>query len=352
MEIADSRLQLAGRHHALQRTEHRERLTIWRDAGALSSPERPRDPARSADLSAQARATQPRKAALPEEGEAPRGPFHEAELAILKGLIERLTGREMRVFDPSELREATGDAEAAAEAVPEGPARSGEDPEREGWGLVYDHYTSRYEKETAAFAARGIVHTADGQRVEVAIELAMSREFLEQEHIELRAGDALKDPLVVNFGGTAAELTERRFAFDLDADGRKDQIAFVDAGSGFLALDRNRDGKVNDGSELFGPDTGNGYTELAALDDDGNGWIDAADPVYERLRVWSKDPEGHDRLVALGERGIGALYLGHVDTPFLIKDADNATLGAVRETGLFLGEDGGTGTLQRLDLVV
>lgn len=352
MEIADARLQLAGRHHALQRTEHRERLTVWRDRPGPPAPPEPSDAGGRADLSARARASQPQKAALPAGDDAGKTPFHEAELAVLKGLIERLTGREMRVFEPSELRAAAAEAKAAAPAVPEAPDRAAEPPQREGWGVVYDHYSSRYEREETAFRAAGVVQTADGQQLEIEIELAMSREFLQQEHVELRAGDALKDPLVVNFGGSAAELGARRFAFDLDADGRKDQIAFVAPGSGFLALDRNGDGQVNDGRELFGPTEGDGYAELARFDDDGNGWIDGADPVYDRLRVWSRDAKGHDRLVALGEHGIGALYLGHVDTPFLLKDGDNATLGAVRETGLFLGEDGGAGTLQRLDLVV
>lgn len=64
----------------------------------------------------------------------------------------------------------------------------------------------------------------------------------------------------------AASLTERDFAFDIDLDGHADQIAFVGTGSGFLALDRNGDGEINDGSELFGPESGDGFAELAAYD--------------------------------------------------------------------------------------
>ena len=65
---------------------------------------------------------------------------------------------------------------------------------------------------------------------------------------------------MLNFGGSAAELTTTRFAFDIDSDGRQDQIAFVGANSGFLALDRNSDGVIGDGRELFGPTTGQGLS--------------------------------------------------------------------------------------------
>lgn len=65
-------------------------------------------------------------------------------------------------------------------------------------------------------------------------------------------------------------LTEAKYNFDLDSDGREDLISFVRPGSGFLALDLNGDGRVNDGRELFGPATGDGFAELARYDQDGN----------------------------------------------------------------------------------
>ena len=53
-----------------------------------------------------------------------------------------------------------------------------------------------------------------------------------------------------------------------------ENIAFVEPGSGMLALDRNGDGKVNDGRELFGPTAGNGFAGACRPDADGNRWID------------------------------------------------------------------------------
>ena len=73
--------------------------------------------------------------------------------------------------------------------------------------------------------------------------------------------------------------------------------------------------------------------------------------IYSRLRIWMKTATGEDQLLALGEKGVGALYLGRIDTPFSVKDSSNDLQGQVRATGLFLLEEGGVGTMQQLDLV-
>jgi hypothetical protein len=180
----------------------------------------------------------------------------------------------------------------------------------------------------------------------------MSREFANHESIDIRAGDELKDPLVINYAGTAAQLEETDLRFDIDLDGNLDQLKFVSAGSGFLALDKNRDGRINDGSELFGPDSGDGFTELADYDSDNNNWIDENDAIYERLRIWERNSQGETTLVSLGQRGIGAIYLERVETPFSLNGPQNNHLGEVRTTGLFLSESGLPGTVQQLEMVV
>ena len=57
-------------------------------------------------------------------------------------------------------------------------------------------------------------------------------------------------------------------------------------------------------------------------------------------------------LVTLGERGVGAIYLGRAVTPFQLKDGQNATDGVVRSTGIYLDENYVTRTVQQLDLTV
>lgn len=56
--------------------------------------------------------------------------------------------------------------------------------------------------------------------------------------------------------------------------------------------------------------------------------------------------------MALGEKGVGAIYLNHLATPFSIKDGNNELLGQVRDSSIFLGDDGSVGTIQQIDLAV
>jgi hypothetical protein len=360
MKIVDSSLQLSSNHLYEEQNERRESLTVWRGDQEPQAVNGPINRARfdaiaetlsvefqQVEISAEASSLQPTKAVL--EDKEPLEPLEELKQLLIKLLVEQITGKKIKLMSAPEIEEAQAPANATEVESPNQAQAGGE---RQGWGLVYDFYASHHEAESTSFSANGVVHTADGREIDISVELNMSREFYSEQQLSLRAGDALKDPLVVNFSGSAAELTERSFSFDIDADGTSDQIAFVGPGSGFLALDRNGDGEINDGSELFGPESGNGFADLSKYDADGNNWIDESDSIYDRLRIWSKDASGNDELVALGQRGVGAIYLGHVDTPFLLKDAANDTLGAVRDTGIFLEEDGGVGTIQQLDLVV
>lgn len=274
------------------------------------------------------------------------------KLRLMKMLIEHLTGRKIELMKPSDIRVSDADAMAAQAASQAGQGTAEPQNDLEGWGLVYDYYESYQESETLDFNAKGLVKTADGQEISINLSLSMSREFAASQQISIRAGDALKDPLVVNFAGTAAQLGERDVHFDLDADGRLDQIAFVGPGSGFLALDKNGDGRINDGSELFGPTSGSGFGELAVHDEDKNNWIDENDSIYDRLRIWTRDAGGQQQLLGLGQAGVGAIYLGNIQTPFLLKDADNQLQGQIKGSGIYLKEQGGVGSIQELDLVV
>ena len=275
-----------------------------------------------------------------------------AKIDMLVAAIESLTGKKIKLMAPAEVMQSRVEAmdlsefQAARNAGVDGAAAGG------GWGMRYLSHESYREAETTTFEAQGVVKTADGQEVNIDLALSMSRTFMREKHIEVMEGAAVKDPLVINFSGTAADVTQTKFAFDIDSDGTADQIHFVGPGSGFLALDRDADGRIRNGNELFGPGSGDGFAELAAYDTDGNDWIDEADPVYGNLRIWSKDPEGNDHLVALGQQGIGAIYLGHATTPFQVKDRDNSLQGVVRSSGVYLNESGSAGTIQQVDLVV
>lgn len=91
---------------------------------------------------------------------------------------------------------------------------------------------------------------------------------------------------------------------------------------------------------------------MAKYDEDGNQWIDENDSIYDSLRIRTKDPEGKDVLFALGQKGIGAIFLGNINTPFDMKDGENNLHGQVKNSGVFLREDGSAGIIQQIDLVV
>jgi hypothetical protein len=274
------------------------------------------------------------------------------ELELLQQMLEKLTGKKINfstIEDMEELKKKISEIKEKAGEIQEKLPKNKEHPRRYGWGLEYDSVTEKSEYEKMEFSAKGVVKTADGKEISIDVSLLMERAMYEKETFSVRMGDAI-DPLVVNFDGTAAELTDTKFEFDLDADGTKDLISFAADGSGFLALDKNSDGTINDGKELFGPQTGNGFEELSEYDEDGNGWIDENDSIFDDLKLWTKTSDGSDVLFSLKDKDIGAIYLGNVDSEFSIKRSIDDALGVIRNTGIFLKENGGAGTVQHIDL--
>lgn len=220
-------------------------------------------------------------------------------------------------------------------------------------GGKYNSFYSYSEKETTAFCTNGTVKTADGRELSFRVNVNMTRSFAESSSTEINFGEANTiDPLVINLKGNVASVSDQTFLFDLDTDGNAEEISILSPDSGYLALDKNEDGVINDGSELFGTASGNGFQDLAAYDEDGNGWIDEADSVFQKLRIWCMDANGSSTLYTLAEAGVGALYLGSNSTEFSLKNALNETQAIIRQTGVFLYENGEAGTLQQVDLAV
>ena len=208
------------------------------------------------------------------------------------------------------------------------------------------------EMEYTTFATTGLVKTSDGRNINFGVEVEMSRSFMEKIDVFTDETFIKTDPLIINMDSNFAGVTDQKFRFDLDGDGYKEEISFAAEGSGFLALDKNGDGKINDGSELFGTKSGDGFADLAEYDRDHNLWIDENDEIYDKLRVWVRDSEGNDRLLDLREANVGAIYLGNVDTEFSLKNDEHKTNGIIQKTGVYLKEDGGVGTVNHVDLTM
>ncbi|MBL4730391.1 MAG: hypothetical protein JKY28_03280 [Sulfurimonas sp.] len=213
----------------------------------------------------------------------------------------------------------------------------------------YVHMTSvqKFEEyESLNFSTLGTIQTENG-KLDINLNFSMTRSFVVENRIDIYSPF---DPLIINLSGDIPDLSSDTFSFDLDNDGIKDQISKLTSGNGFLALDKNNDGEINYGSELFGTRTGNGFTELSAYDEDANNWIDENDSIFDSLQVWLKNEDSKEReLVGLGEVGIGAIFLDSALSEFTYKTNTNQTLGELKSAGIFLYEDGNVGNISQID---
>lgn len=223
------------------------------------------------------------------------------------------------------------------------------------WQRITATSGTHMEYENTSFKSTGEVQTSDGRSLTFDVELTLGRSLVQR--IDTLKDETytriLTDPLVINMDTNATSISDQKFKFDIDSDGDEDEISFAGKGSGFLALDKNEDGKINDGSELFGTKSGDGFKDLAEYDKDKNGWIDENDEIFDKLKVWTKDEKGNDKLLNLKEADVGAIYLGNLDTEFSFKDGMGNTDAVLRKTGIYLKEStGAAGTVAHVDLAL
>lgn len=360
MKILSSAIDLKAGYKLEQQKSVNERLNAWVDGRGRDAQGQIQEPSDSLILSSDFLAKlQEENITTTKSSEESEGlTYHLSAkekqiLTLLEEFISRLTGKKVKIEIPDELPLADPDSlDPSLSAQMNNGAENSNSSQRAGWGIDYHYEESYHEKETMTFSVRGKILTEDGQGIDFTLNLAASREYSSYQRLDIKAGDALIDPLVINYGGGTAALSKLQTDFDLDADGTKEKIPFLAQGSGFLALDKNNDGVINNGRELFGPASGNGFGELAAYDDDLNNWIDENDLIYKELSIWIKDTDGNDQLLALNQAGIGAIYLGSVDSLFSLKDTDNNLEAQIKKTGIFLRENGEAGTIQHVDFAV
>ena len=152
-----------------------------------------------------------------------------------------------------------------------------------------------------------------------------------EEHFQRCAGDEENcDPIVLNLDGGGLRLSDPDVTFDILADGAPQTLSWTlpGAGDAFLALDRDNDGVITDGRELFGNVTPLGWTfagaparhgfealeffDQPANGGNGNGGIDSGDDVFRSLVVWVD--ANHDGITDAGEtKGLAAAGIIRID---------------------------------------
>ena len=145
-------------------------------------------------------------------------------------------------------------------------------------------------------------------------------------------------PIVLDLDGNGVSTLSASHGvqFDLNATGTTHTVGWASATDGLLAMDRNHDGTINNGSELFGTGTtlangqraGDGYAAMADLDSNHDGVLNAGDVEFKDLRIWvDADSDGQTdarELLGLSDYGIVSLDL-------------NATAGTEMDHGNLLG---------------
>ena len=129
------------------------------------------------------------------------------------------------------------------------------------------------------------------------------------------------DPLVIDLNNDGIKGTnlDYKINFDLDNNGFKEATSWIDNNDAFIAIDKNNNGTIDNGSELFGnksisnnayaytnPNAKNGFENLKELDSNNDGIIDEKDKEFTNLLLWQdKNSNGiseTDELIKLSDK--------------------------------------------------
>ncbi|HEY8508982.1 MAG TPA: hypothetical protein VIL32_11535, partial [Steroidobacteraceae bacterium] len=165
-----------------------------------------------------------------------------------------------------------------------------------------------------------------------------------------------RDPLTLDLDGDGIESVgidpANPVLFDHDGDGVSSATGWVSPDDGFLVLDRNGNGTIDSGRELFGDSTllpngqtaADGFAALAAEDTNGDGAITSADARFGELRVWRDfNQDGVSQageLFTLDELGITAINVSSV-----ARDQVLANGNVIADVGTYVRSDGTEATV-------
>lgn len=198
MKIADSSIQFFSERTALEKHQKQESLTVWGPGEERSTATSENDQGQKIDVQKQIASMQESvKVSLSEQAVRSRSVKAVAEpgseekelmtdlnIRILKAMIERLTGKRIKVHSPDAVQtQKIEQGDSTAQEIPKGGNGAEAEPGSEG-GLIYDSYESHYEYESTSFDASGKIMTEDGQEIDFSVALNMSREFFQKKKFQ------------------------------------------------------------------------------------------------------------------------------------------------------------------------
>ncbi|ADG92260.1 conserved hypothetical protein [Arcobacter nitrofigilis DSM 7299] len=210
-----------------------------------------------------------------------------------------------------------------------------------------------YRSDSISFSSQATIKTKD-KDINIDLDLSYSREFYEKHSETLKFEEThFLDPLVIQYDCASSafdSISDKMcFNFDINSDKDEKELPLLKDGNGFLVLDKDENGTIDNGSELFGPSSNDGFGELSEYDSDGNNWIDENDPIFDKLQIWTKNESGEDKLIALGQTGIGAIYLNDAKAGMAYNKSVNESLAYLKSNSIFLREDGTAGIISSMD---
>ena len=229
-------------------------------------------------------------------------------------------------------------------------------------GTCRGHFQVRYEREIASIQAAFVVCGGERNIIGWLIGCATIANRFKKAARDARDNDIKRccdpiatSPLILDLDGDGVEADAITY-FDHEGDGWAELSSWANEDDGTLVWDKNADGIINDGSELFGNNTdldnGNkaehGFAALVDLDDNGDGTIDSSDAAWTELRVmrWTdsnnngmKD-EGEEYFVTLDSLGIESLNTGFANSNY-VDSSGNGHL----QVGNYTKTDGTTATM-------
>lgn len=208
--------------------------------------------------------------------------------------------------------------------------------------LATEQWEFGYQAVQASFS--GELQLTDGSSISFAFDFSMAVSWARYSYTE----QPLQDPLVVSLTGSPVQLTEQNMLFDLNSNGNKVKLPQLAAQQYYLAADRSQDQQINNGAELFGPQTGQGFAELAKFDDNGNGFIDPGDDIWQYLYLWRPN----EQLLCMNDTKLGAFSISSAATPMPLLDKQQHKTGEIQRSGLAFTADAKPVLVQQIDLVV